>query len=138
MKYILSILMLYASVLLAGEYTVIFIDNSLPQDSVSIILENVKEIGVDAGIINQANMPVWWEKADITVTGKIISVRTDSLGVNEWKDMPLPFVETRVTKDVRPPDKQKVKVMTQADKQKVKVMTQAELKADYDTNRDLP
>ena len=119
--------LLFATVVMADPYTVIFIDNTISQDSVTLILNNVKDIGVDVGIIDQAQMPIWWSKADTNITGKVLCVRTDSLGVNEWKDMPLPYVETRVTKHVRPPYKQKVKVITRAD-----------LVADYDTNKELP
>ena len=109
MKYIIIFFLLCGSVS-AGEYACIFIDNSIPQDSVSLVLENTKGVGVDSGIIDQASMPIWKEKADTNTTGKVICTRTDTLGVKGWKNLPLAQVETRVTKDVRSPNKQKVKV----------------------------
>jgi len=114
MKLILFILLLATSIQ-AGEYAVIFIDNRVIEESVTTLLENVREVGIDANIIDSDDMPLWIDKSDTNIAGRVICVRTGSHGANDWKDMPLAFVETRVTKDVRPPDKQIIKVRSRID-----------------------
>lgn len=119
--------LLLATYCVAGDYTVIFLDDRIQGDALTQTLENVKDIGVDPAIIDSSSMPVWFEKADTNVTGNVICVRTDGLGVKGWKDLPLPQVETRISKDVPPPEKQWIKVMSRDD-----------LIADYETESVQP
>ena len=108
---ILIALLITCSLSLADEYAVVFVGAEVASDSTTQILENIQAIGGDKAIIDATTMPIWENRADPDKTGKVCCIRTDNQGVNEWKAMPLPQVETRVTKDVRPPDKQNVKVL---------------------------
>ena len=120
MKRLIALLLLIASPLLADEYAIVFIDNRIDGEDLTLTLVNIKEVGTDANIIDESAMPVWIKKSDTAITGKVVSIRTDSMGVNGWKDMPLSQIETRITKDVKPPSKQWVRVLSMD-----------ELKADY-------
>ena len=115
-KLILSIMFsLFVSVAFADQYAVIFIGSTVDGEDLTQALENIREVGGDASIIAVANMPIWCEKADTNATGYVCSIRTDGLGVKGWKDMPLAQVETRITKDVKPPSKQKITVNSMED-----------------------
>ena len=98
-----------------STYAVIFIDTTVDGEDLTQTLENIREVGGDASIIAVDNMPIWFEKADTNVTGYVCSIRTDGLGVKGWKDLPLAQVETRITKDVAPPSKQKITVNSMED-----------------------
>ena len=106
---------LIATTLLAGEYAVIFIDTSIAGEDLVQTLVNIRDVGGDASVVATNNMPIYYSIADTNITGRVVSIRTDGLGVKEWKNMPLAMVETRISKDVKPPSKQKIKVNSMED-----------------------
>jgi hypothetical protein len=100
----------------ASEHTLIFVPVTIPADTVELVETNIQGLGgAFETIIDLTKQPVWRKKDEPTLLGVIVSVRTDGLGIAEWKNMPLAQVETRVGKNVRPPDKQQIKVLTGED-----------------------
>ena len=124
--YLIAIL-LTATTLLAGDYAVVLVNEDVPLDRKAIVLEYIREAGGDTNLVDWDGMPQWYNKADTNLLYRIVCIRTDTLGVKCWKELPLEQVETRVTKDVRPPDKQKILV-----RQKMKVITREALVQDYE------
>jgi hypothetical protein len=103
------------SVTAYGQATV-FQDASVPSDSQVIIRNNIKTIGGDENIVAYTSNPIWRLKADTNITGYVDSIRIDSYyGVQGFKNLTLAQFEAQITKDVRPPDKQKIKVQTRED-----------------------
>jgi len=113
MRYFLAVLFL-CSVALADP-AVIWVNKDVSQSGMDLIMANIKEVGKDKTDIDQSEMPEWFKKSDTNTIGKVVSIRIDEKGVNGWNNLPLAQVETRITKDVSPPDKQNVKVLSESD-----------------------
>jgi len=112
---VLIALLFMSTILLAGDYTKIFIPKTIPTDSQGLVSTNIYNVITDSRYIVLTNAPQYFEKADTNNVGYLVSVRTDTLGVREWRNMPLPQIETKVSKGVRPPHKQLIKVLTAED-----------------------
>ena len=116
MKTIALAFLMMVGICSASEYTLIFVPVTLPLDTVELVEVNIQGLGGALEVrIDLTKAPVWRKIDEPTLLGYIVSVRTDALGVAEWKQMPLAQVETRVSKDVRPPDKQQIKVLSGVD-----------------------
>ena len=109
MKYLIYFLL--CSVCLAGDYACIFLDTTIEAQDITKVLANVKEGGSDKTDIDASQMPIWYKLTETNTTGKILSIRINGLGVNGWKNATVAQVEAQITKDVRPPSKQKIKVL---------------------------
>ena len=109
MKYLIYFLL--CSACFAEDLAMLFIDNTVEAQNITQVLANVKEGGSDKTTIDPVQMPIWYKLTETNTTGKIVSIRIDGLGVNGWKNATVAQVEAQITKDVRPPAKQKIKVM---------------------------
>ena len=114
-------LLIFLIAISAHAQATVFQDASIPADSQLTVRTNIKNIGGDAHIVAYTNNPLWQLKSDNSVKGYVDCIRINNLGVQGFKNLTLPQFEAQITKNVRPPDKQKIKVQTLKD-----------LKADYE------
>ncbi len=83
---LITLILLIATSALADSYCVVFIMDTMPEVGLTKVLDNIKEMGDDAHAINSTNMPVWYQKSDTNVTGKVCCIRIDGLGVRRWRN----------------------------------------------------
>ena len=111
MKKLMIIFLFIATQIIAGDYTVIFIDSRTPRTARRKILENIKAIGADNHIINVKQMSVYYKRSNTNITGKVVCIRTDSLGKHQWRRLSLANAGIRTRKDARLAGNQLVTVM---------------------------
>jgi len=111
MKKLMIIFVLIATRTIAVDYTVIFIDSRTPRIARRKALENIKAIGADNHIINAKKMPVYYKRSNTNITGKVVCIRTDSLGKHQWRRLSLANVAVKTRKDAVLADNQLVTVM---------------------------
>ena len=103
---------LIASLAYADPYACIIASKAMSAQGKQTILRNIKTTGKDLGDVR--NAPTWLLKSNTNVAVRVVCVRIDALGINNWKNITNAKIEKRLEVGLSESDKPKFDVITRA------------------------
>jgi hypothetical protein len=111
-KKLITVLCLLAPMmaLAVPAYVGIWTDETISVGGRNEVLAKLQQIGGSAAPLNPAEMPRWRKVSNTNIVGRIVSIRTDIMGVKGFKNYNMATFETWKENHLSVSDRSKVRV----------------------------